>query len=168
MVSILNTLDRISDRDGFYVSGFVDGEGSFYSAVRKATDRPTKWRFTVSFNIANNDKRVLDYCAAVLGCGEVRVRDADSFVFEVADVAILHAQIIPFFTRFPFQSEKKAHELLVFESIVNLFREGQIDSIPRMEEFLRLRNVLNKYRNAQSKYSDKEIRESFRPRPGRN
>ena len=80
-MNTLFNLDDVSEQAGNFVAGFVDGEGSFFTSTRKhfkitngkiVYQRPTGWRFSVNFNISNNDITVLKYCQRQLGCGKIK------------------------------------------------------------------------------------------------
>jgi hypothetical protein len=182
MAKIFN-IKRISDRPGYYVAGFVDGEGSFYLSVRKHCkqreengttvwkdgkkvfeyERPTGWRFSLNFNIANNDTRVLEFCRAQLCCGAIRESNPGKFILEITDQEILNNRIVPFFNKFQFESVKKRHEFRVFKLLLKFFGEGQVTTTPRMLQFLRLRTALGRYRGNKQTHTDADIVESFKP-----
>jgi len=55
-------INQVPPDKGYYIAGFVDGEGSFYISARKRDDYPSGWRFTLHFNISNQDLAVLEIC----------------------------------------------------------------------------------------------------------
>lgn len=176
MAKIFN-INQISDKQGYYVAGFVDGEGSFYISVRKHCkevknndgtksfqyERPTGWRFSLNFNIANNDKRVLEFCRSQLCCGVIRESNPGKFVLEISDQETLNNKIVPFFNKFQFESVKKRHEFRVFKLLLTFFSEGPVTTTPRLLFFLRLRNSLSQYRVNKQSHSDEDITKSFKP-----
>lgn len=160
MAKLFN-INTISERDGNYVAGFVDGEGSFYISVRKVSDRKQGFRFSLSFSIGNNDKRVLEFCRSKLECGTIRKVDDKKFLYEVSDFGLLENNIIPFFKRFQFVSIKKRHEFRVFQLILRIFQEGPIDSLQKLRSILHLRTILSRFRISRSNYCDSEILSTF-------
>jgi len=162
MTQLFN-LRSTSERQGNYVAGFVDGEGSFYTSIRFIPDSKTKWRFSLNFAIGNNDKRVLEFCRAHLCCGNIRTVDSKKFLFEVSNLFLLDQNIIPFFKQFQFVSNKKRHEFRVFQLLVHFLKEETIDSMPKLTRFLYLRKLLSRHRSERSSYSDDFILKTFCP-----
>jgi hypothetical protein len=162
----LFNIHSISERDGNYVAGFVDGEGSFYMSTRKSIDRRQGWRFALSFSIGNNDKRVLEFCRSKLQCGTLRNVDTKKYLYEVSDLTLLENNILPFFKRFQFVSVKKRHEFRVFQLLLRIFQQGPIDSISKLQRILFLRMVLSRFRTPRASFRDSEILSTFIPDGG--
>lgn len=160
-----NITTKTSPNAGYYIAGFVDGEGSFYSSVRKRTDSPCGWKFSLSFNIANNDKQVLLYCQKHLKCGSIREilrsrglragktppKDGSdnsgiTYLYEVSDLRMLREYIVSFFETFQFVSVKKRHEFGVFKKLLTLLEESPIRTRSRLEVFCKAREELGRYR----------------------
>jgi hypothetical protein len=150
---------------GSYIAGFVDGEGSFYISVRRRKDYRSGWKFSLHFNISNGDKAVLGICKEYLGCGEVRQttnRNRPHFLFEVADRAILRKNIIPFFTKFGFLSNKKKAEFRIFNQALHFMEVEEIKDYETLEKILMYRKQLGEYRTERTQYTDEAIRATFR------
>jgi len=76
-------INQVPPDKGYYIAGFVDGEGSFYMSARKRDDYPSGWRFTLHFNISNQDLAVLEICRKYLGCGTIRETRPGFYTLEV-------------------------------------------------------------------------------------
>ena len=172
---------------GAYIAGFVDGEGSFYTASRYRGDYATGWKFSLQLNISNGDKAVLEFCQSHLGCGVVRtsrkaveakqVIDPKDptlikvtkatpahYFLEVAGIETLRTRIIPFFNQFPFYSNKKKAEFRVFTQAVEFFHKVKVvHSKKELEQFLEYRRKLGGERINRATNSDEAIRASFKP-----
>jgi len=180
---------------GHYVAGVTDGEGSFYTAVRKrnSTEKDggpstvNRWRFSVAFNISQNDKKLLQVCKDALKCGSIRqtfpskkerdqlqknkeakalsqLQKIEKFVFfEVNQLVDLKEKVIPFFKKYPFHSVKKTHELKVFEELVDylLSLDQGIQTKEQAQVFCNYRKELGKYRVLRFENSDETILFSF-------
>lgn len=119
------------------MAGILDGEGSFYTSARRRNDSICGWRFTLTFNIAQNDKKLLQFCKDTLECANIRQtapskKDREYFannenewikrekyILEVTNLQDLKHKGIPFFKKYNFRSTKKAYELGVFEEFVD-------------------------------------------------
>lgn len=154
----------IPSTKGFYVSGFVDGEGSFFASARKRPDYPTKWKFSANFSVGNKDKTTIDLCQQCIGCGQVREQKPSFYVLEITDRKYLNLLVVPFFKSYPFFSEKKAHEFEVFQKLL-LRIEKHIRTSEDLEEFLSLRRDLDFYRESRATNTDEIIRKTFQPQP---
>lgn len=100
---------------GNYVTGFVDGEGSFFpsSARVPKSESPTTWRFIAGFSVENNDPTTLEKCQACIGYGEIREASSTPgyFTLKITRREALTKLVIPFFREFPFDSKKKSLNL---------------------------------------------------------
>ena len=150
---------------GYYLAGFVDGEGSFYSIIRKRNDFSLGVRFSLGFHVSNRDHVILSLLKKHIGCGSIRERNDGCFLYQVDSFESIQTNVIPFFKKFGFLSSKKKNEFSVFKEMVNLKRKG-ITTIVDVEQFLTLRNKLGQNRNSRFTYSDeyllKEIREKIK------
>jgi len=44
---------------GYFLAGFVEGEGSFNVSLRKKTDYKVSWQVVMSFNVSQKDPSIL-------------------------------------------------------------------------------------------------------------
>lgn len=146
---------------GYYIAGFVDGEGSFYISARKRADYPSGWRFEHHFNVSNQDLAVLEICRKYLGCGTIRQTRPGFYTLEVESRRRLETFIIPFFKRFGFLSNKKRAEFRIFKQAFDLLEQG-IRTPEQLNQLLELRQKLNQFRNTRITNTDAMIYESFR------
>ena len=93
-------LDAIPLDVGFYVAGFVDGEGSFNVPIRRSRDRGLPWRVSLSFNVSQLGPESPRFLRDVFGVGTVRARGDGVYYFEVTRPDDLHNHVFPFFERF--------------------------------------------------------------------
>lgn len=151
---------RIASSDGWYIAGFVDGEGSFNVSIKKRSDYEHQWKITASFNISQKDRKVLEWIQSVLHCGSIRERNDGVLYYEVTTVASLQKVIIPLFTAFPFHSEKKENNFLIFKEIVHLMSIKNHLNPKGLHEILILRESLNEGKGRKRKYTIEDVKES--------
>lgn len=141
---------------GYYLAGFVDGEGSFYSSIRKRDDFSLGFCFSAGFNVSNRDFVILSLLKKHIGCGTIKERPDGCFLYQVDSLNSIQTNVIPFFKKFGFLSSKKKHEFSVFFEIVNLQVLG-IKTKEDVKQFLTLRKKLGLKRSSRFFYSDEFI-----------
>ena len=59
---------------GYYISGFVDGEGSFHVAVQKSKNVKLGIQVMPEFHVSQNANRtvILEIIKKILGCGYIK------------------------------------------------------------------------------------------------
>ena len=117
--------------DPWFISGFVDGEGSFHVAVARRTDLPRKWVIIPEFHVSQHRDRavVLRELQQFFDCGSIRANHAGrsndvTEVFVVRNRHDLLTRIIPFFKRYPMRSSKQ-QDFVCFAHIVTAMEAGQ-------------------------------------------
>ena len=115
----------------WYVSGFVDGEGSFHIAVYKDPRMATGWKIIPEFHVSQriSSRQVLDALVPFFRCGYVkenhRTNPQDStYVYVVRDRNDLLTKIIPFFSVYKLCTEKE-NDFQIFAQIVRRMSENQ-------------------------------------------
>ena len=136
-------LKDINPKDGYYIAGFTDGEGSFNLSIKKRKDYTGEWKITASFNISQKDRVILAWIKNILGCGTLRERNDGVVYFEVTNITSLKEKIIPFFTKYGFISSKKKTNFSIFKRIVELMFQKVHLNKSGLEEILLLRENLN-------------------------
>ncbi len=154
-----NWLKNIPLEIGWYLSGFVDGEGSFNVSLRKK-DYSVGWQISPMFNISQRDRTVLDLFKKWLGCGTLRSRKDGVIYYEVSNLTSLENRVIPFFQKFKFLSSSKKTNFRIFREIVQLMNEGIHLKPQGFKQILGLREELNKGRGRKRKYNLNDVFES--------
>ena len=113
-----------------YISGFVDGEGSFHVAIQRNPSTSIGWQLVPEFRVSQDvsRRRVLDLIEERLGCGSIRenhrgTRDT-TLVFVVRRRRDLLERVIPFFEKNPMLSCKQ-DEFVTFAAIVRWMAAGE-------------------------------------------
>jgi hypothetical protein len=115
----------------WFISGFVDGEGTFHVAFAKRQDLPRKWAVIPEFHISQHRDRanVLYEIQQYFNCGSIR----ENHVGRVNDVTLVYVvrnrhdlvqTIIPFFRQYPLRSSKRL-DFERFAQIVQAMENGE-------------------------------------------
>ena len=113
-----------------YLSGYVDGEGSFHVAVQRNPSTRAGWQLVPELHVSQNAERrqVLDLIKRRLGCGRIQANHRGSpdttLVFVVRNRNDLMTKVIPFFEAQPLLSSKQ-QDFLVFARIVRAMDRGE-------------------------------------------
>lgn len=155
----------MSERDftaevGYYLAGFVDGEGSFNVSIKKVKDRNLDWRVAACFNVSQRERHILEILQRRLGCGTIRRRWDGVHYFEVNSYRDLNEIVIPFFHKFPLQSPSKKETLELFAEICEMMCAGRHLTSEGVREIVVLRNKMNND-TSKRRRRDAEILDSF-------
>lgn len=150
-------LQNIEPKFGYYISGFIDGEGSFNISLKKRMDYSDEWKITASFNISQRDRVILAFIKTKLGCGTLRERKDGVVYYEVTNIQSLHDKIIPFFIRFPFLSAAKKRNFSIFKQIVEIMRNKGHLKRDGFLKIIELREKLNEGRGRNRKYNLEDV-----------
>ena len=140
---------------GHYLAGFTDGEGSFNVSFRPRSDYRMPWKISLCFNISQKERVILSLFKKYLGCGTMRQRSDGIWYFEVNNFNVICENVIPFFKRFRFLSEKKKRDFAKFCKIAKMLEEGKQFSEEGIKEILLVRKDMND--GGKRKYTQKEI-----------
>jgi len=146
-------LKEISINIGFYLAGFVDGEGSFNVSLRKRRDRKIGWQVVLTFNVSQRDRTILALLKRHLGCGKLRCRKDGVHIYVVTNYHMIQERIIPFFKRFPLLSAKSKKNFSLFCRIAKMVNKGEHLTKEGLQEIIRLREKLNEGRGRKRKYT---------------
>jgi len=135
--------EHVPDHVGYYLAGFVDGEGSFNVSIKKAGDRPLGWRVSACFNVSQREKQVLELLQQALACGTIRRRWDGVHYFEVNSHIDLMERVIPFFRRYSLRSPSKNETLEIFSQICEIMCSGLHLTESGLREIVHLRSLMN-------------------------
>ena len=116
---------RIPTQVAWYISGFVDGEGSFNISFRRKQDYKTKWQPVLSFNVSQRERLILDVIKNYFKCGIIKRRRDGLHSYDVTNPIDLKTTIVPFFIRYPFISKRRSKNFELFTSAVEIMFKKQ-------------------------------------------
>ena len=147
-------LNKIPRDVAFYISGFVDGEGSFNVSLRKKNDYRLGWQPVLSFNVSQDERLMLDLIKKHLGCGIIKQRKHDGlYSYDVTNPTAVITKVIPFFHKYGFLSSKKKANFSIFRKIARLMEDKRHLDEEGLKQILLLREKLNEGRGRKRKYS---------------
>ena len=148
-----NWLKQVPIEKGYYLAGFVDGEGSFNVSLRRRPDHTMKWQVVLTFNVSQRDPIVLIQLKKYLGCGRFVKRHDGVNYFVVQNPTALEERVIPFFKRFAFLSSNKKKNFSIFVRIANLVFSKEHLTKDGLLRIIQLRETLNEGRGRKRKYN---------------
>lgn len=160
-------LRNIKPEQGWYLSGFADGEGSFNVSLRRRPDHHMLWQVILTFNVSQKEEYILAMFKKVLGCGRLQARPDGVFYYVVSNPRSIIEKVIPFFNHFPFWSQKKRRNFAIFKKIARLMAEKKHLVAEGLDEIIRLREKLNEGRGRKRKYTFADYRQSVEGNPQR-
>lgn len=127
----------------FYVTGFVDGEGSFILTIIKDNKYKSGWRVACRFVISlhKKDLMLLDSIKEFFGTGSVLHMSKDSAQYRVESLAGLEI-IINHFDKYPLITKKQA-DYKLFKLALNLIKNKSHLTKDGLLEFVALKAVIN-------------------------
>ena len=104
-----------------WVSGFIDGEGSFSLKIIKRPGYTLGWGVEPSFVVCLHakDLPLLEKIQAFFGVGNISIGNNNAVLYYVSSFLELTNVIIPHFERFPLITKKKA-DYLLFKSALEI------------------------------------------------
>lgn len=143
---------------GFFLSGFVEGEGSFNVSLRKKADYKVGWQVVMSFNVSQKDPSVLYILKKTLNCGIIKIRKFDHlFSYDVTNPKEIIQKVIPYFQKFGFISKTKIDNFRIFCEIADLMGKGMHRYPKGLRKILILRETINKGNARTRKYNINDV-----------
>ncbi len=118
--------------DAEWITGFVDGEGSFYVGINKHSEMTAGYQVLPEFTVVQHERDVqlLHALKKYFGCGVVRTNHGDRMAYRVRGKKDLLERIIPFFEKHPLKTKKRIdfekfrRVLLIMQAGDHLTKEG--------------------------------------------
>lgn len=149
-----------------FVSGFVDGEGSFYIGMSADKKRTVGWCIIPGFSIALHAKDLvlLKQIQSFFGVGGISLDNKrNAAYYRVSGIEDLSNCIIPHFEKHPLLTQKKA-DFLLFKSVIELMSKKEHISDLGLRKLLTFKASMNKGLNEKLKESFPEIVQVERPK----
>src|SRR5436190_22593225 len=138
---MLQVRSIMQERLDGYISGYVDGEGTFSISVQINPSCKAGMQLIPEFHVSQNRDRceVLEIIRERLGCGIIKSngRKGDVLVLSVRKHRDLLDKVIPFFEKSPLLSSKQK-EFEVFASIVKRMAAREHQSKEGLRDLLSL------------------------------
>ena len=107
--------------DPYWVTGFTDGEGTFYVGINKNSTMPIGYQVLPEFRIVQHkrDLKVLYSLKNFFSVGTVRVNHDDRYELRIRSIEHLNKIVIPHFEKYELVTQKKFN-FIKFKKIINL------------------------------------------------
>ena len=143
---------------GYFLAGFVEGEGSFNVSLRRKVDYKVNWQVVMSFNVSQKDPTILGIIKKELGCGIIKVRKKDLlYSYDVTKPQDIIQKVIPYFQKFPLLSESKRKNFAIFCKIAQIMDKGGHKNLSGLRKILELREGINEGKGRTRKYGIRDI-----------
>jgi hypothetical protein len=126
--------------DPNYITGFVDGEGSFSISITPRNFKDVKWEIRPSFSISQRkrDRGILYKIKDYFGCGIIRPNRKDNtYKYEVRSLQDLKNIIIPHFQKYPLQTTKRI-DFEIFTKVIQIMEERRHLTKDGLKEIIEL------------------------------
>jgi hypothetical protein len=141
-----------------YISGYVDGEGSFCVSICKNSKYRLGWEVRPSFSVSQNKNRsqVLKIINEHFDCGSIRQNISDATLkYEVRSIKDLITKIIPHFEEYPILSDKQS-DFSLFKDVCVLVSRKEHLTKAGLRAILKLVSKMNP--SGIRKYDPREIK----------
>ena len=135
---------------GYYIAGFVDGEGSFHVAFEKRPSVKLGWQIIPEFHVSQHESntKLLHFVKYFLKCGTIRPNHKGSqrdktFVLVVRNRKDLTKRIVPFFKKFKLRSTK-SQDFNKFRMILGLLNANHHKTKSGFKKIVELAYSMNK------------------------
>jgi hypothetical protein len=153
-VRTISRKDLSREQLGYFLSGFVEGEGSFNISLRRKADYRVNWQVVMSFNVSQKDPTILFLLKDQLQCGIIKVRKFDNLhSFDVTNPQDIIQKVIPYFQKYPVLSDSKRKNFAIFCEIAKLMEKGEHRSFEGLRKILELRETIHEGKGRTRKYS---------------
>ena len=150
--------DRKREDLGYFLAGFVEGEGSFNVSLRRKADYKVSWQVVMSFNVSQKDPTILGILKKELNCGIIKVRKKDLlYSYDVTNPQDIVQKVIPYFQKFPLLSESKRKNFAIFCKITRIMDKGGHKDLSGLRKILQLRELINEGKGRTRKYGIKDV-----------
>ena len=147
-----------SEELGFFLAGFVEGEGSFNVSLRRKSDYKVNWQVVMSFNVSQKDPTLLYLLKEQLGCGIIKVRKIDNlYSLDITNPRDVIRKVIPYFKNYPVLSVSKKKNFSIFCVIARLMDKGEHRNMIGLRKILELREKINEGKGRTRKYGIRDI-----------
>lgn len=128
----------------WYITGLVDGEGSFGVSISKNASRSLGYIVNITFEIAlqASDKHILVKLKDYFGVGGIYNHGSDMYRYKVSSIKDINNVIIPHFDKFPLVTQKKA-DFHTFKQIISILSKGPLKPTD-LQEIVNLKTMLNR------------------------
>ena len=129
----------------YWVSGFVDGEGTFYVGINRNDTMKVKFQVLPEFRIVQHERdiKLLYALKKYFGVGVVRVNHDTRYELRVRSLEHVNKFIIPHFDKYQLLTQKK-FDFIKFKEIIKLMNENKHLSPEGVKEIIMIASKMNR------------------------
>lgn len=142
-----------------WVTGFMDGEGSFIIAILPSTG-PLKNKISLRISITQkaHSKIVLFYLQKFFDCGPVIPSSKDCMRFVVQSKEDIITKIIPHFNNYPLKTSKQLN-FESFKEASEIVRKGEHLELKGLNKIIEIKNKMNRNRSFEELFNYLNLKE---------
>jgi len=128
-----------------WVSGFVDGEGTFYVGINKNSTMKIGYQVLPEFRIVQHkrDIKLLHELKKFFGCGVVRNNHDERFELRIRKLETLDQKIIPFFEANKLHTQKR-FDFLKFRDVIRMIVKDEHLTIAGLIRIIDIASGMNR------------------------
>lgn len=130
----------------WFVSGFIDAEGTFYIGLRKDNEYKLGWQIGAEFQVQLNRRDLnllLELQNFFSGIGSISIGNTrDRVTFSVKSIKDIKNTIIPHFSKYPLLTQKFA-DFALFKLVIELINEKAHLTTKGLQNIINIKASLN-------------------------
>ena len=129
----------------YWVSGFVDGEGTFYVGINRNDTMKVKFQVLPEFRIVQHERdiKLLYALKKYFGVGVVRVNHDTRYELRVRSLEHINKYVIPHFNKYELLTQKK-FDFIKFKEIIKLMNENKHLEIDGIKKIITIASKMNR------------------------
>ncbi len=131
--------------DPNWVTGFTDGEGTFYVGINKNSTMTTNYQVLPEFRIVQHKKdiKLLYELKDFFQAGIVRINHDDRYELRIRSLKHINDMVIPHFEKYSLRTQKK-FDFLKFKDIINLMNLNLHLEINGLKKIIEISSKMNR------------------------
>lgn len=138
----------------WYITGFVEGEGSFGIIISKHKTKKLGYDARLSFEIElrGDDRPILEKIQKHLNCGHIYELNYERYgwmphaKYSVRKLSDIRDKLVPFFRKYPFRGKKAKDFQLFCQALEEVFEKKKHLTQEGIERLREIRRFMNKRR----------------------
>ena len=129
----------------YWVSGFVDGEGTFYVGINKNNTMKSNFQILPEFRIVQHEKdiKVLYALKHFFNSGVVRLNHDTRQELRIRSLEHINKYVIPHFNKYELLTQKK-FDFIKFKEIIKLMNENKHLEIDGIKKIITIASKMNR------------------------
>ena len=142
----------------YWVTGFVDGEGTFYVGINRNATMKAGYQILPEFRIVQHQKdiKVLYALKQFFGAGVVRINHDTRYELRIRSIEHLKKIVIPHFDKYPLTTQKK-FDFIKFKIIINLINQNKHLTKDGIMKIIAIASKMNRQNKPKAMAIQKEL-----------